>query len=155
MKIIVMSDSHGKCGNLIDIGLSQRDADAFIFLGDGWRDFEDFSLYFNDKLCISVKGNCDLGCSADNEKIIFLGGKKFLIAHGHTFSVKFGFGKMIAEAKRNECDIMLYGHTHIAHNEYRDGLYILNPGSAGKGVLNSYGIIEITPSGIMTNIVKI
>ena len=73
MKIIVMSDSHGKCGNLIDIGLSHRNADAFIFLGDGWRDFEDFSLYFNDKLCISVKGNCDLGCSADNEKIIFLG----------------------------------------------------------------------------------
>ena len=74
MKIIVMSDSHGKCGNLIDIGLSHRNADAFIFLGDGWRDFEDFSLYFDNKLCISVKGNRDLGCNAEDEKILFLGG---------------------------------------------------------------------------------
>lgn len=155
MKIIVMSDSHGKCGNLIDIGLSHRNADAFIFLGDGWRDFEDFSLYFDNKLCISVNGNCDLGCNAENEKILFLGGKKFIITHGHTFSVKSGIGGMIAEAKRNKCDIMLYGHTHIPHNEYRDGLYILNPGSAGRGGKNSYGIIEITPSGIMTNIIYV
>ena len=35
MKIVVMSDSHGKLGNLIDIGLMHKNADAFLFLGDG------------------------------------------------------------------------------------------------------------------------
>ena len=76
MKIVVMSDSHGKLGNLIDIGLMHKNADAFLFLGDGWRDFDDFKAAFDDKLCISVKGNCDLGCDEVTERIFELGGKK-------------------------------------------------------------------------------
>ncbi len=157
MKIIVMSDSHGKTGNLIDIGFTQRDADAFLFLGDGWRDFDDFKAAFDDKLCISVKGNCDLGCDEVNERIFELGGKKIIMAHGHMYSVKSGIGAMLAAAKRQGCDIMLYGHTHIAFNKYIDGVYVLNPGSVGRGGFdgNGYGIIEITEAGIMTNTVKI
>lgn len=157
MKIIVMSDSHGKSGTLIDIGLTHNDADAFLFLGDGWRDFDDFKSVFDKKLCVSVRGNCDFGYDGDDERTIYLGGKKILMAHGHTFSVKSGIGRMVAEAKRNNCDIMLYGHTHIANAEHRDGMYILNPGSAGHGGFggNSYGIIEIKPSGILTSIVKL
>lgn len=157
MKIIIMSDSHGKSGTLIDIGLTHNDAAAFLFLGDGWRDFEDFKSAFDTKECISVKGNCDFGCNSEDEKIIYLNDKKIFMAHGHTYSVKSGIGRMVAEAKRNNCDIMLYGHTHIAHEEYSDGMYILNPGSAGHIGFgkNSYGIIEITPSGILTSIVDI
>lgn len=157
MKIIVMSDSHGKTGSLLDIGFTHNNADAFLFLGDGWRDFYDFKSAFNNKCCISVRGNCDLGCDEDYEKIIFLGNKKIFMAHGHTYSVKSGIGGIIAQAKRQNCDIMLYGHTHIALEDYRDGMYILNPGSVGRGGFekNSYGLIEITPAGILTNIIEL
>ena len=157
MKIVVMSDSHGKLGNLIDIGLMHKNADAFLFLGDGWRDFDDFKAAFDDKLCISVKGNCDLGCDEVTERIFELGGKKIFMAHGHMYGVKGGIGAMVKETKKQNCDIMLYGHTHIAYEKYIDGLYVFNPGSAGRGGYsgNSYGLIEITESGIMTSVVKI
>ncbi len=157
MKIVVMSDSHGRVGNLIDIGFIHKNADAFLFLGDGWRDFEDFKSAFDNKLCISVKGNCDLGCDEVNERLFDLGGKKIFMAHGHMYGVKGGIGAMVQAAKQNGCDIMLYGHTHIAVEKYIDGLYVLNPGSVGRGGFggNSYGLVEITKSGIMTSIAKI
>ena len=63
----------------------------------------------------------------------------------------------IKETKKQNCDIMLYGHTHIAYEKYIDGLYVFNPGSAGRGGYdgNSYGLLEITESGIMTSVAKI
>ncbi len=157
MKIVVMSDSHGKLANLIDVGLMHKNADAFLFLGDGWRDFEDFKLAFDNKLCISVKGNCDLGCDEITERVYEVYGVKIFMAHGHTYGVKGGIGAMLKEAKKQNCDIMLYGHTHIAYEKYIDGIYVLNPGTAGRGGYdsNSYGIIEITDKGIMTGIGKI
>ncbi len=157
MKIVVMSDSHGRVGDLIDIGFAHKNADAFLFLGDGWRDFEDFKSVFDTKECVSVKGNCDLGCDENEQRIVIFGGKKILMAHGHTHGVKYSIEGMVAAAKREGCDIMLYGHTHTAHEEYRDGLYILNPGSVGRpsSGKKSYGVIEIVNSGIVIGIAEI
>ena len=42
--------------------------------------------------------------------------------------------------------INLYGHTHQTVTWYDEGLYVLNPGSIRSG---EYGMIDITPSGIM------
>ena len=46
------------------------------------------------------------------------------------------------------------GHTHNALTDYEDGLYIMNPGSL-NGWEATYGTLDITPQGIVTNIVKL
>ncbi|MEE0859042.1 MAG: metallophosphoesterase, partial [Acutalibacteraceae bacterium] len=60
----------------------------------------------------------------------------------------------IYEAESNNCDILLFGHTHCSMTEYADGLYIMNPGSA-HGYGATYGIVDITPQGVVTNILKV
>lgn len=37
--------------------------------------------------------------------------------------------------------------------DYDDGLYVMNPGSL-RGAYATYGILDITEAGIVTNIVK-
>ena len=48
----------------------------------------------------------------------------------------------------------LYGHTHTALEDYDDGLYLLNPGALNSWEA-TYGTVDITPQGIVTNIVKL
>ena len=50
--------------------------------------------------------------------------------------------------------VALYGHTHNALEDYDDGLYLLNPGSLNSWEA-TYGTVDITPQGIVTNIVKL
>ena len=66
-------------------------------------------------------------------------------SYGHPYNVKFGYENIIAEAKRRNADIVLFGHTHNQYTEYIDGLYIMNPGSVGMN--GDYGVIDITSKG--------
>ena len=50
--------------------------------------------------------------------------------------------------------MLLYGHTHNAFTDYEEGLYMMNPGSL-NGWQATYGTLDITPQGIVTNIVKL
>ena len=72
-------------------------------------------------------------------------GKRIFFSHDHPYIVKFGYENIIAEAKRRNADIVLFGHTHNQYTEYLDGLYIMNPGSVGMN--GDYGVIDITPKG--------
>ena len=88
-------------------------------------------------------------------EIAQVGGKRLFVTHGHLYQAKFTIYNMICAAREEKADILLYGHTHCAMNEYDDGLYIMNPGSChGSGA--TYGYIDITDKGdIVTNIVTI
>ena len=65
-----------------------------------------------------------------------------------------GLYNVCCAAREKKADIVLFGHTHQALAEYDDGLYILNPGSL-HGSMGTYGIIDITKAGIVTNIVRL
>ena len=58
----------------------------------------------------------------------------------------------LSAARGNGAQIALYGHTHEPMTDYQDGLYVMNPGALG-GARGSYGIIDLTPAGIVTNII--
>lgn len=47
--------------------------------------------------------------------------------------------------------ILYFMVTHISMNEYIDGMYVMNPGSC-HGYGATYGIIDISDKGILTNI---
>lgn len=150
MRIIVVSDSHGRCGNLFDIiEMHIEDADLFVCLGDcnDGRDFENAQIYFKDKLKLRrVAGNNDWYSNAPNLDTINANGKKVLFCHGHTLKVKFTTELLLEKAKEIGADVVLFGHTHTPYKNYVDGIHIFNPGAVCNG---KYGILDITDSGIM------
>ena len=154
MRIIVLSDSHGDVSNVNRILLSQSKAEVVLFCGDGEDDIEAAKLNFPEKMFVSVRGNCDWGKKTPITEFFTAEGKKIMITHGHKYNVKFDYSEVIQAARDNGCDILVFGHTHSAFTDYDDGLYIMNPGSA-HGYFSSYGIIDITPRGIVTNILNL
>lgn len=154
MKVLVISDSHGDYYNINKILLSQPKAEVVFFLGDGLNDIEKIKLNYPEKMFITVRGNCDWGTNSQIEEFITIEGKKIMATHGHKYNVKLTYSNIIYKAKSTNCDILLFGHTHCSMTDYDNGLYIMNPGSA-HGYGATYGLLDITSSGVMTNIVKV
>lgn len=154
MRIVVLSDSHGDVSNVNRILMSQSKAEIVFFCGDGEDDIETAKNNFPEKMFIPVKGNCDWGKKLPTTDFFTAEGKKIMVTHGHNYNVKFTYSEVIQTAKNNGCDILLFGHTHSSFTDYDDGLYIMNPGSA-HGYNATYGIIDITPRGIVTNILNL
>ena len=154
MKILVVSDTHGNFDNLYKVVLSHSDADVVIHLGDGANEIDQVKTLFPNKMFVCVKGNCDFGSDKNTTEIITLDGKKIIASHGHLYNVKYSIYNYICAARAENADIALFGHTHVAYTDYDDGLYIMNPGSLGK-YNASYGLIEICPAGITTNIIRL
>ena len=156
MRIIVISDTHGREYKLRDILADQPEAEVLICLGDGVKGVESLMEEYPHIKFYAICGNCDVAPHLKEYDILKIAGKQLLIAHGHTYGVKFGLEKFLNTACVLGVDMALYGHTHVPHNEYLDGLHILNPGSVGKGDPKcSYVTIDIVKGQIFQNIVKI
>ncbi len=155
MRIIVVSDTHGREYRIRDILESQPEAAALICLGDGVENVEDIMLEYPNIKFYGVRGNCDLTSIKQDFDIIKIGGKQLLITHGHTYGVKFGLESFIAAARNLGVDMALYGHTHLPDTTFWEGLYIINPGSVGRGSPCSYATIDIEKGGIFPNIIKV
>lgn len=123
-----------------------REATMIIHLGDGEKDFDALESAVAGRRVVQVCGNCDFGSLLPNNEIVDVAGVRIFCSHGHTELVKHGTQEFIQKAKSLNARIALYGHTHQSVTAYDDGLYIMNPGCARNG---EYGMIDITPSGIM------
>lgn len=156
VRIIVMSDSHGDIFAVRDIIKRNRNADMFIHLGDGENEVTALRAEFPDNIIRHVAGNCDYcSLSPQTDIIVADNGVKIFCAHGHRHFVKGGTEIIRSVAKDNGCTIVLFGHTHCRYSSYEDGMYIMNPGSCSRprdGKSPSFGVIEITDKGILTNI---
>lgn len=154
MKILVMSDSHGDYAKMRRVVMAHSEAEMIIHCGDGEQQSDKLRWDFPDKAVCAVRGNCDWGSSLPLEEIITVENKKIMYTHGHIYRVKYGYDEIKQAAREKGADIVLFGHTHIPFCEYDDGLYVMNPGSIG-GYGATYGVIEITPQGVITNIVEV
>ncbi len=154
MRILVLSDSHGNEKNLRQALLSQPKAEVVIHLGDGDEETERAKRNFPEKMFLQVRGNCDWGSNLPDRGIYEAEGVKIFYTHGHLYGVKSGLYQAVCAAREQKAQVLLYGHTHEPVTDYEDGLYIMNPGSASY-YKPTYGILDITPQGIVTNIVEI
>lgn len=154
MRILVVSDTHGDLNSLKKALFSQPKAEVIIHCGDGEGQAQWIRKNFKDKAVFNVKGNCDWGSSAPATEEITLEGKKIFFTHGHLYNAKLTLSNLYYEARSRQADILCFGHTHIPVEDYSDGLYVLNPGSC-SGRNATYGCIDITPQGILTNILKV
>ncbi len=155
MRILVFSDAHGDINGMMTAIEDQPAAHTILFLGDGIGAIEHLTRQYPDRRFYGVRGNCDLASIEQTTRLLELGGKRILMTHGHEYNVKFGTQGFIQSAKRNQCHIGVYGHTHIPEVRYEDGLFVMNPGSIARRNSHTYGFIDITPGGITGNIVHL
>jgi putative phosphoesterase len=153
-----MSDSHGNGGILRKIIDKNRNADIFVHLGDGEREFTEVSKLYENIDFRFVRGNNDYASNAPIFQIIDTDKARIFLTHGNRYGVYGGLNSLFLTAKENDCNVVLFGHTHIPLEDYEDGVYFLNPGSCslprgGKGP--SYGFVDITKAGIITGVVYI
>ncbi len=138
MKILVISDTHNIISDAVSI-IEKLNPDYVLHLGDMCDDCERLEETFPDKLIISVRGNNDyFDRTYPYERFFELGGKKIFMCHGHMYHVKSTLSRLMYKGKELGADIILFGHTHIAHLEEVEDMIIMNPGS-----LRTYGIIHI------------
>ena len=157
MRVLIISDSHGRKSAIEETIEAQKEANHIFFLGDCTDDIEDYTFLYPDRTFHIVAGNCDGYSQYKSVDFITLNGKKLLFTHGHIYCVKSGLEKLKAAANTENADIILFGHTHLAITEYDEGRYFVNPGSLSHGStgFRSYAVIDILENGIKPIIVKI
>ena len=156
MRILVISDSHGKTSAIEKAIESQPTAKHIFFLGDCVRDIEDFTFIYPDRFFHLVSGNCDYSSMLKSVDAVTVEGVRILFTHGHPFSVKSGMARIREAAAQNGAQLVLFGHTHISYTEYSNGIHFVNPGSLSHGDGGAgYAVVDIEPSGIRPIIIKI
>ncbi|AUS97911.1 YfcE family phosphodiesterase [Clostridium thermosuccinogenes] len=152
MKILVFSDTHGETDRAEDVIRNSNGIDLVIHLGDYFRDAQKLSNMFPQIPFEYVYGNSDFMIgSVAAEKILEYCGKRILITHGHRYSVNWDYSKLYKKAEDTKVDMILFGHTHIAHIEDRGSCILLNPGSISDprdDSRESYAIITLDENSI-------
>lgn len=157
MRITVISDSHRNSSVIRKILEAQPDSDMIFFLGDITADIEDIRYEYPNKIFNIVSGNCDFFSEYPPVGVANAAGHNILYTHGHTLSVKYGIERLKSAAAERNCDIALYGHTHVSRILYEDGIYIVNPGSCSqpRDGRASYAVIDIEKNGVMPIIINL
>ncbi len=147
MKVLVMSDTHGYIYNAREAIEKNSDIDMVLHLGDYCRDATQLSQLYPDIKFDYVYGNCDIGIGTISaEKTIELEGVKIFMTHGHKYSVKWDYNRILAKAEAEHADVILFGHTHVAVSDCINNVMIINPGSMSESRSSkseSYVILDI------------
>jgi len=177
-RVLVISDSHGN-SNIMHTIIKKygSDCDALVFCGDGMNDLmlnlEEAAIDLTLKKCFPpvvafAAGNCDsfagagsvqtVPLYADNKvmqikipysQTLKIGSHKFYITHGNREGVNYDCEGLQEKCRELDCDIGLYGHTHVAHQIIDDKLYVANPGSCSRprgGQKPGFAIVTVQPN---------
>ncbi len=153
MKVLIVSDTHGRHGNLRKAVEESGEFDVLIHLGDveGGEAYIDAVADCEKHV---IRGNNDFYSNLPKEEVFFLNGKKVFITHGHNYYVAFGTEQVERAGRERGADVVMFGHTHRPHLEVRDDVVVLNPGSLSyprqEGRQSSYMIMEIDDDGKIT-----
>lgn len=147
MKILVVSDSHGRSGALDKIVQAEPDCANVIFLGDGARDMELIADAYPHLRVYSVNGNCDFMSYAPGQGLAPFEGVLVLFTHGHLYSVKSTLYELAAAAEHHGAQVALYGHTHAPACDVLGSVTLFNPGAVcgvrGGSAQPCYGVMTV------------
>ena len=128
-RVLVVSDSHGNNENVRKAIKKAGKIDLMIHLGDVGTNYLEVER-MSGVPTYMVAGNNDYGGFLRDTSIIYIGSHKCLLTHGHRQGVYYGLDRLRYLALENECDIAMYGHTHVPFlEENPEDVTILNPGS--------------------------
>ena len=154
MKVLIVSDTHGRDENLERAVMMETPFDMLVHCGDV-EGREIFIEALVECPCCIVSGNNDFFSQLEREKEIMIGKYKVLLTHGHYYNVSTGPAYLKQEAKERGFDIVMFGHTHRPYFDIdKSGekeLITLNPGSLSyprqEGHRPSYMLMKIDDNG--------
>lgn len=150
MQIIIVSDTHSQNEILELLEKKYKQAFALIHCGD----LEDDPRFYPQWLI--VRGNNDYYGKFRDDFRIRVGNHRIYVTHSHRCSYLYREQNLVRLAKEYGCDIVCYGHTHVSKITRRDGVLLVNPGSARlprDGKSPSYAIMEIEEDQVDVKIV--
>ena len=150
MKVLVVSDTHGRDEKLEAAVQKEAPVDLLVHCGDvDGREF--FVEALAECPCCIISGNNDFFSDLPREEEIKIGNRRVLVTHGHYYGVSMDIYGLIDEAKARNCQAVFFGHTHKPLITEKDGIFALNPGSLSfprqEGRRPSYAIVETDPQG--------
>ncbi|MBQ2876061.1 MAG: YfcE family phosphodiesterase [Clostridia bacterium] len=161
MKCLCFSDSHGSVYYMKRALALHPDCEVVFFLGDGLSDIEPLIKTTPGIAWLAVRGNCDHTSHISGGEVrklerITLEGVRIAYTHGDLYGVKYGFGGVLKLADDEECDVVLFGHTHEPIEQYKTtpkgrGVYLFNPGSIGMSFRGgaSYGVMLLREGQVL------
>lgn len=128
MKILVVSDTHGKDENLDQVLMREAPFDMLLHCGDveGREDYIEAAAECETYM---VSGNNDFISDLPAFEVIELRKHRIFLTHGHGYGVSWDFDRLTAAAASRNCDVALFGHIHVPLDMEMDGIRCLNPGS--------------------------
>ena len=154
MKILLISDTHGKLDKVYQVYEKLNNIDMIIHCGDYKRDGETLEDTLGVPV-VAVKGNCDGALKSDFE-IVDTPCGKILVTHGHMEGVNYDYNNILYAAEEEDCIAACFGHTHVPFYEDFNGIYLINPGSLSQprdGSNGSYAILHCTEEDFYGSIV--
>lgn len=150
MKILIVSDTHGRHGNLDEVLEREGKIDMLLHLGDV-EDDEHYIEAIAEYPVHMLSGNNDFFSYLPGEKEIKIGKYKVFMTHGHGYYVSVNTKRLREAAKARGVDIVMFGHTHKPYIDVEGDLKVVNPGSLSyprqEGRQASYVIMEINANG--------
>ena len=127
-RILVVSDSHGRGGNIKAVIKQVGKVDMLIHCGDVEHE-EEYIRGLIDGPVHMVAGNCDYFCDLPEDDIFEVEGYRIMVTHGHRYFVHGSTMFLKEYALEHGIDIVMYGHIHRPYIEIGEDVTILNPGS--------------------------
>ena len=150
MRVLIVSDTHGRHGGLDRALQEAGNIDMLIHLGDveGGETYIDAVADCEKHI---IRGNNDFFSELPREEEFYIGSHKVFITHGHAYYVSLDPEYIREEGKARGAEIVMFGHTHRPFFEDDNGIIVLNPGSPSfprqEGRKGSYMILEMDEDG--------
>jgi putative phosphoesterase len=127
LKIGVISDTHGH----LDPRVEKKFAGVDHILHAGDIGFASIILELEFVAPVTaVLGNCDSDLGFPLTAVVELGGKKILVHH--IVNPHAPLAPLAERIRKEQAEIVIFGHTHKKFAQTVDGVLFLNPGYAGK-----------------------
>lgn len=150
MKILIISDTHGRHANFDIVMERVGKIDMLIHLGDV-ENGEDYIEAMAGCPVQMVAGNNDFFSFLPKEKEFFIGNYKIFITHGHSYYVSMDTRRLKQECRERHANIVMYGHTHRPDIDLEGDIIAINPGSLSYprqvGREATYILMEIDKNG--------
>ena len=149
MRILIISDTHGRHGNFDKVIERVGKIDMLIHAGD--VEDETYIEAVVDCPIHMVAGNNDYFSYLPKEKEFSIGKYNIFLTHGHNYHVSMDTRYIKEEARARKANVVIYGHTHRPDVDIRGDVIAINPGSLSYprqiGREATYVLMEIGDNG--------